>query len=120
MVDIHFMDFILLILASFRITRLMVYDRITEFIRNIVLEEITEKNEAGEDEIFYVPKEGKVRGFLGELISCYWCTGVWSAIFLTLLYFLFPAICTPFVLVFAIAGAAALIETLLKRVLPEE
>ncbi|MGP7817244.1 DUF1360 domain-containing protein [Niallia sp. 01092] len=118
--NIHVMDFILLILASFRITRLMVYDTITEFIRNIVLEEITEKNEAGQDEIYYVPKSGKVRSFFGELISCYWCTGVWSAIFLTLLYFLFPVVYTPFVLVFAIAGAAALIEALLQRVLPEE
>ncbi|WP_445486714.1 DUF1360 domain-containing protein [Niallia sp. 03133] len=118
--NIHAMDFILLILASFRITRLMVYDRITEFIRNMVVEEIMEKNETGEDEIYYVPKAGKVRGFFGELISCYWCTGVWSAIFLTFLYFFLPAIGTPFILVFAIAGAASLIEALLQRVLPDE
>lgn len=112
-----FMDFLLLILASFRITRLFVFDRITEFIRAIVLEEAVEKNENGEDEIYYVPKPGKVRGFFGELISCYWCTGVWSAIFLTILYFVIPMIVTPFVLVFAIAGAASIIEALLQRIL---
>jgi len=109
------MDFILLALASFRITRLLVYDRITEFIRRLVLEEITEKNEMGEDTVYYVPRSGKVRGFLGELISCYWCTGVWSSLFLIGLYYLFPAIYGPFVLVFAIAGAAAFIEAVLQK-----
>ncbi|PKG25563.1 DUF1360 domain-containing protein [Niallia nealsonii] len=118
--DISLMDFILLILASFRITRLLVYDRITEFIRSVVLEEVTEKNEMGEDTVYYVPRPGRVRGFFGELISCYWCTGVWSAIFLILLYYLFPAICTPFVLVFAIAGAAAFIEAVLQKLLLTE
>lgn len=114
------MDFILLVLASFRITRLMVYDRITEFIRRLVLEEVTEKNEVGEDVVYYVSKSGKVRGFFGELISCYWCTGVWSAIFLILLYYFLPFIYTPFVLVFAIAGAAAFIEAILQKLILTE
>ncbi|GKU81820.1 DUF1360 domain-containing protein [Niallia sp. NCCP-28] len=118
--DISLMDFLLLVLASFRITRLLVYDRITEFIRSLVLEEVTEKNEMGEDTVYYVPRSGRVRGFFGELISCYWCTGVWSAIFLILLYYLFPSIYAPFVLVFAIAGAAAFIEVILQKLMMTE
>lgn len=113
--EISWIEFILLLLASFRITRLFVFDRITEFIRKIFLAEVEEKNEQGETEVFIVPKSGIVRGFFGELISCYWCTGVWVAGFLTILYYLFPTICEPFVLLFAIAGAASLVEACLQK-----
>lgn len=113
--EISWIEFILLLLASFRITRLFVFDRITEFIRRIFLEEVEEKNAQGEIDIFIVPKSGILRKFFGELISCYWCTGVWVAGFLTILYYFFPAICEPFVLVFAIAGAASLVEASLQR-----
>ena len=117
--NISWLEFVLLILASFRITRLVVFDRITEFIRRLFLDEIEEKNELGQSEVYIVPKSGRVRGFLGELISCYWCTGIWIAISLTLLFYFFPSVCEPFVLVFAIAGAASLIEAMLQRVFQE-
>lgn len=117
--NIHWMELFLLILASFRLTRLIVFDQITEFFRRIFLDEVEEKNKEGQTEVFIVPKSGKIRGFFGELISCYWCTGVWVAIFLTLLYYFFPSICEPFILVFAIAGGASLIEAILQRVFVE-
>jgi len=114
--DIQWMEFFLLILASFRLTRLIVFDRITESFRKLFLDEVEEQNNDGQTEVYIVPKSGKISGFFGELISCYWCTGVWVAIFLTLLYYFFPSICGPFVLVFAIAGGASLIEAILQRV----
>jgi len=117
--NISWMELILLILASFRITRLFVFDRITEFIRNKFLKEVEEMDEAGHPEIYIVPRSGKIRGFIGQLISCYWCTGVWVAIFLTVLYYLFPRICEPVVLIFAIAGAASFLETILQRLFHE-
>ncbi|MER2058108.1 MAG: DUF1360 domain-containing protein [Niallia sp.] len=117
--DIHWMEFFLLILASFRLTRLVVFDQITEFFRKFFLDELEEKNKEGQIEVYIVPKSGKIRGFFGELISCYWCTGVWVAIFLTLLYYFLPSICEPFILVFAIAGGASLIEAILQRVFVE-
>lgn len=117
--DIPWMEFFLLILASFRLTRLVVFDQITEFFRKFFLDEVEEQNKEGQTEVFIVPKSGKIRGFLGELISCYWCTGVWVAIILTLLYYFFPSISEPFILVFAIAGGASLIEALLQRVFVE-
>ena len=115
--NIEWMELLLLVLATFRLTRLLVFDRITEFLRMLVLDETLEKNEDGEDEIYYVPKAGKVRGFLGELISCYWCTGVWSTAFLVFLYYLFPAVCTPIVLILAIAGAASIIEAIVQKLI---
>ncbi|MGG0740837.1 DUF1360 domain-containing protein [Niallia taxi] len=115
--NIEWMELLLLVLATFRLTRLLVFDRITEFLRRIVLDEIIEKGEEGTDEIYYVPKSGKVRGFFGELISCYWCTGIWCAAFLALLYYFLPAICSPLVLILAIAGAASIIEAVVQRVI---
>ncbi|MCM3030519.1 MULTISPECIES: DUF1360 domain-containing protein [unclassified Niallia] len=113
--NIEWIELLLLVLATFRLTRLLVFDRITEFLRMLVLDEKLEKNENGEDEIYYVPKDGLVRGFLGELISCYWCTGVWSTGFLVLLYYFLPSICTPVVLILAIAGAASIIEAIVQK-----
>ena len=63
--NISWLELTLLILASFRITRLFVFDRITEFIRNLFLKEVEEKDEADNSEIYIVPREGKIRGFIG-------------------------------------------------------
>lgn len=113
--EISWVEFLLLALASFRLTRLIVYDKITEFIRNPFIDEIVEVNEAGESETYYVPKKGLIKGFFGELLSCYWCTGVWSSIALSVLFLLQPNIATPIILVLAVAGLGALIETLLQK-----
>ncbi|MEH7255563.1 DUF1360 domain-containing protein, partial [Neobacillus niacini] len=43
--DIDLFTFILLALASFRLTRLIVFDKITEFIRQPFFDEIKEENE---------------------------------------------------------------------------
>ncbi len=102
--------FFLLALASFRITRLIVFDRITEFIRRPFFAEVVEKDETGREEIFLTPKSGGLRGFFGELLDCYWCTGFWVSLFLILLYWFFPQVAEPVILVFALAGAAAIIE----------
>ncbi|PWW19152.1 uncharacterized protein DUF1360 [Cytobacillus oceanisediminis] len=113
--DITPMELIILSLASFRLTRLIVFDKITQFIRKPFLEEVEEKGEDGETEIYLVIKKGRIRGFFGELLSCYWCTGVWSAIFLCTLYVFLREWAVPVLLVLAVAGLAAIIESLLQR-----
>jgi hypothetical protein len=111
---ITFLELSILALASFRLTRLFVFDKITAFIRNFFLDEIEEKDEKGETEIYLVPKKGIMRGFIGELLSCYWCTGVWSSIALCTLYLIFPTIAIPVLLVLAVSGLAAIIETIVQ------
>ena len=56
--DIDFFMLTVLGLASFRLTRLMVFDKITGFIRNPFMKEIEETDEKGEIDTFLVPKEG--------------------------------------------------------------
>lgn len=113
--EITFLELTLLGLASFRLTRLLVYDKITGFIRNIFMKEIEETDEKGEIVIYLVPKSGIIRGFFGELLSCYWCTGIWSSILLYVLYATVAVIAVPVIVILAISGIAAIIETLIQK-----
>ena len=106
--------FFLLALASFRLTRLLVFDRITEFLRKPFFDEIVETDETGREETYLVPKTRGWRKFFGELLDCYWCTGFWVSLFLFLFYSYSPAIAGPVMIVFALAGAAAIIETIVS------
>jgi len=108
-----------LALASFRLTRLLVYDKITEFIRRPFFDEVKELDSDGESEIYLIPKNGVLGKTFGELLSCYWCTGMWSSLFLYLLYFFYPAFGISIIFVLAIAGLAAIIETILQRFINE-
>lgn len=112
--NITFLELLILGLSSFRLTRLFVFDKITAFIRNFFIDEIEEMDEKGGKEIYLVPKKGIVKGFFGELLSCYWCTGVWSSIALCAFYLTFPTIAIPVLLVFAVSGLAAIIETIVQ------
>ena len=109
-------DFILLALASFRLTRLVIFDKITEFIRRPFFVEWTEVNEDGEEETYIRPKEKGIQSWIGELLSCYWCMGVWSSIGLYGGFIFFPSIFQPIIVIFAIAGLAAFIETLVHAI----
>lgn len=115
--DIGFIDLLILGLACFRLTRLLVYDRITSFIRNLFMEEMEEMDENGQKEIYLVPKKGVIKGFFGELLSCYWCTGIWSAIVLCVFYYFIPFYTVPVILVLAVAGIGALIETIVQKIM---
>lgn len=107
--------FILLGLASFRLTRLIVFDKICEFLRKPFLEELEEENEQGELEQYIGIKGEGLRAWIGELLSCYWCTGVWTSLFLFLLFFYSPLIGKGFIAVFAVAGFAGIIETFVRK-----
>ncbi|MEH7177464.1 DUF1360 domain-containing protein [Neobacillus vireti] len=112
--NVDLFDFLLLALASFRLTRLFVFDKITEFIRAPFFDEVREENEEGTMEIYYVPKETPMRKFIGELLSCYWCTGVWMSVFVVAGYLWLPIIFVPIILILAVAGIAAILETLIQ------
>ncbi len=119
MLEIDGWTFILIGLATFRLTRLIVFDRITEFIRKPFLEEFVEQNEQGQEETYIVPKGSGIRKWMGELLSCYWCTGIWVSFFWVLFYLFYPNVAVFLILIFALAGFAAIIETIISRLLGE-
>ncbi|WP_062104413.1 DUF1360 domain-containing protein [Bacillus niameyensis] len=112
----NWFSFILLSLAVFRLTRLIVYDQITSFLRSPFMEEVEETNEEGLSEVFLIPRAHGFRGWIGQLISCYWCTGIWASIFLLALKWTVPNVGDPLILLFAVAGLAAIFETIIQAI----
>lgn len=100
--ELSWMAFVMIVLASYRLTHLIVFDKIAEPLRNRFLKKI----ETESHEIKKVPKS-----MIGYLLTCYWCTGVWSAILLGLMYILFPSIAKYFIFILSIAGGQAILET---------
>lgn len=110
MLGITWISLVVLILASFRLTRLIIYDKITAFLRKPFIETTYELDKNGEFEEVLKVKGTGLRYWIGSLLSCYWCTGIWTTIAIILLYAFVPASHIVLVIL-AVAGAAALIES---------
>ncbi|WP_080847112.1 DUF1360 domain-containing protein [Cytobacillus gottheilii] len=113
--ELTWLELFIIVLASFRLTRLLVYDQITQFIRAPFFDEVEEVDETGQKETYLVAKNRGIKGFFGQLLSCHWCTGVWCAIFICCLYFVYYNIAFPILLVLAVAGLASIIEVLVQK-----
>ncbi len=87
------MDLLLLILDSFRLTHLLVLDAISEPLRR--------------------PLGGQP--FLGKLLSWYWCAGIGVSAALLCAYTYWPGLTRSLLLLLAIAGGQALLESLVQR-----
>lgn len=106
MTDLDWMTYVMLILASYRFTHLIVFDKITEFLRNPFL-----KKERVTDPEGHVTTKKTPTSMFGYLLNCYWCAGIWSAIILGIAYLFIPHISKPVILILSIAGAQAILET---------
>ncbi|OOE06225.1 sporulation protein [Anoxybacillus kestanbolensis] len=102
--------FFLLCVASFRLTRLLVYDRITSFLRAPFHDEFEQDGET-----YIVIKGTGIRKWIGELLSCHWCTGVWCAALLYVGTVYAPTMFMPLVSILAIAGVASVIEMIVQK-----
>ncbi|RWZ55120.1 DUF1360 domain-containing protein [Halobacillus fulvus] len=80
-----FIELLVLSLASFRFTRLIVDDVIMEWFRKPFFKKTSELNEKGEKEEWIVPN-----GWIGEGLSCHWCVGIWASGIMLVFYFLIP------------------------------
>jgi hypothetical protein len=101
--DITITQLIILALASFRLTRLFIYDKIFEGVRAPFFTEIEE-----DGDVYLVPK-----GKIGELLSCHWCTGFWCSVLVGISYWLFDINIS--ILVFAVAGLSSLLQLLTQH-----
>lgn len=110
MLDISWFDLVVLVLASFRLTHLIVFDEITSFIRDPFLSLTYEPDDSGQLVRKIDIKGSGWRYWVGVLLSCHWCTGIWSTLVIVALYLWVPA-SFPLHLVLAVAGAAAVIES---------
>jgi len=108
--SISVFDITLIVLATFRLTRLFVYDDVMDFIRDAVA-----PGKDGEDIITgekVVVREEPTHGprrALAYIFSCPWCAGTWIALFVTFfeMYFTWAWIV---LLILSVAGVAAFIQ----------
>ncbi len=91
-------DFILLSLATFRLIRLFVYDKVSLFVR----------------EYFANGKSGPKKT-VGDLLGCPWCFGVWASTFLIFFYYVMP-MAWFVILILAVSGAASFIQIFINMI----
>lgn len=104
--ELTFIDLTLITLASWRLTRLFVYDAVTKFVR----EQFMDVKKVGRGYQLVKPKTGP-RRTLSDLFSCPWCFGVWAATLVTFGYlwsewFVFPTV------LLAVAAVATFLQLL--------
>lgn len=113
MVNFYFL--VLFILATYRITHVIVFDTIGQIVRKPFIEEKIMEEEGKLEKYSRLRYETGIGKWLGQLFSCYWCVGVWVSFVLYVLYYFFPLFGFGVLCVFAVAGGAALVETLSLR-----
>lgn len=92
-------DMLLVVLATFRLVRLVVYDTITKFFRDWL--------NTFEKDSFW--------GTFGVLLHCPWCAGLWFALFVSYFYFLTPYAWF-FIFFLAVGGLASFVQVLSRLV----
>ncbi len=112
--SISLFDLALVSLAAFRLTRLFVYDKITQFVRDWFLVKRVEKAD-GELLIIRSPHRSGPLRTISELLGCPWCFGVWAALVVLFFYALTPLAWFP-ILLLAVAGVGSFLQILANMI----
>ena len=112
--SIPLFDLGIIVLATFRLTRLFVYDKITLFLRDLFQHTEEEYTQEG---VTYTKKTERTTGPLRvayELLVCPWCFSIWAALFVTYAYFLRTELFWLPILILAISGVATAVQILVN------
>lgn len=104
--ELSFADFALMTLATWRLTRLFVYDAVTKFFR----EQFWDVVKVGKGYALEKPRVGP-RRTIADLLSCPWCFGVWSAAVVIFFYLITPYAVYPIMLL-ALSAVATFLQLL--------
>ncbi len=104
--DLNLVDYALMTLATWRLTRLFVYDAITKFFR----EQFWDIKKVGKGFQLEKPPYGP-RRTLADLLSCPWCFGMWAASTVIFFYLLTPYAIFP-VMLLALSAVATFLQLL--------
>lgn len=91
-------EFVIVVLASYRMTRLFVYDKVLDFLRDLIVENDSKNGFILASKYF---------------LTCPWCSGVWMTLFVIIMY-LFVPFGKLFCYVLAIAGIASFIHIVIS------
>ena len=100
-------DIFIMMLATFRIIRLITFDKIFNFAHVIFMD-------AMPDGTYAKPERG-LRRAIAELIECQWCTGVWAGLFVVVVYML-SAIGRFGALILAISALGSFMQVISRRI----
>jgi hypothetical protein len=89
--------FLILSLATFRISRLIVIDYIFEWLRNLIWKRFPPST------------------YLGYLFTCMWCMSIWVASLIVICYTIVPTATVVVASVFALSAVAGLVSTRLDN-----
>jgi hypothetical protein len=103
-------DGVLLVLATFRLTRLFVYDNITAFFR----EQFFDIAESKGGMTLVKPARGP-RRTLADLLTCPWCFGMWASATVTFFYFLTPYAVFP-IIILAIGALGTFLQLIANMI----
>lgn len=79
------MTLLIIFLAAYRLTHLVVFDKIFEPIRNLFVRRYYVKYSDGLV-VRYELQGGEIRQFVGKIMNCFWCAGIWVSALTTSLW----------------------------------
>lgn len=91
--ELELVDYVLITLASWRLTRLFLCDAITKFFR----EQFWDVKKVGKSNQLEKPKTGP-RRMIADLLDCTWCFGLWATATVTFFYLLSAYMVFPVIL----------------------
>jgi len=97
-------DFVLITLASWRVVRLVVYDKVSAFFREQFYDVLEQKGKV----LLVKPERGPRRALL-DLLTCPWCFGLWATATVSFFYLLTPWMFFP-TLILALSTVATLLQ----------
>lgn len=90
--ELTFKEAVIVILASYRMTRIVVFEKIFKYLRNVLKKR---------EDLYVI-------GTLSSIITCPWCAGVWVTLIIVVFYFLIP-FGVLLVYVLALAGVTSMV-----------
>lgn len=92
--NLNVFDFVILSLASYRLTRLLIYDKVLNFFRDKIVNSTSNSGWIQSSRYF---------------LTCPWCAGVWMSLFITSLY-LYHDLGKFLAYILAVSGVASFIH----------
>jgi hypothetical protein len=98
LVSVSPFDAVMMTFATFRVTRLVVYDRITLWFREL-----------------FVDRKSAFMTVVADLLQCPWCIGIWAALAVVFFYFIFSWAWSV-IFFLALAGAGSLLQVIANAI----
>ena len=107
--ELTWFEYLLMAVATWRVTRLFGKDHITSFLR----EQFYDEKKTGRTVVFEKPTSGP-RRILADLFGCPWCLSLWSAFVVSFFFLLHEIFFYP-ILILALSAVAAALHCFVER-----